>query len=666
MPLGRHWLPKASLFPRPRLVARASILAIAYLLTLKFLSITLNTHGLQIRTRSKLAPGDEDVPWSRITPSETLVYSPCFDGLRCARLRLPLDWQNTTGSNKSVAIALLKVPAKVPVTDPRYGGSIFINPGGPGGSGAMKAYWNGRQIQTIADPHISPKFTAIEQLGSKLGSKDGMYFDIIGFDPRGIGHSTPKLECFPSYLARQYWVIQSKAEGILGSSDIAFDMKWARWQSLATACMERIAEEGEDSIAYHMNTTPLVADMIALLERHGEWRETQAKAWLSTLTGRFQTLFRHSSHISSRQAILERCRWRRGQEKIMYWGVSYGTIIGQMFASMHPERISRFVLDGVVLTFDYFSGNWASNIQRADAAFDKFFDYCYQSGLKHCPFYAEEDPQSIKLRYYELLFSLKRNPITVPASNTRSPDVITSSDVMSRVKDALYCPLQSYPPLAQLLADLSTNNGSSMANLKQAGVQPFHPPDKCKHNGPFSIACQIPYGWEDEASVGIHCSDAESSNSTTKESFKQYADLLTNQSRVMGPTWAEIRMSCISWKTRPKWRYNGPFRAKTAHPILFIGNALDPVTPLSNAIEAALNFPDSAILQQDSPGHTALSMPSLCTAEAVRKYFQTGELPELGMVCKPDEYPFLEGTSCRSLGGDEALCNALREAAMHC
>ena len=321
--------------------------------------------------------------------------------------------------------------------------------------------------------------------------------------------------------------------------------------------MERIAEEGEDSIAYHMNTTPVVADMIALLERHGEWREAQAKAWLSTFTGWLQTTFRHSGHINNRQATLERCRWRKGEEKIMFWGVSYGTIIGQTFASMHPERISRFVLDGVVSTSDYYSSNRTYSIQKADVAFDQFFDYCSQSGSNHCPFYADKDPQSIKLRYYEMLSSLKHNPIMVPASNTRSPDVITMADIMFQVKEAVYCPLQKYPPLAQLMADLSRKNGSSLADVKQAVVKPFHPPAKCKHDGPFSVACQIPYEWEEEASVGIDCSDGGSRNDTTKESYRQYADFLTNQSRVTGAFWAGNTMSCINWNVRPKWRYSG-------------------------------------------------------------------------------------------------------------
>jgi len=417
-----------------------------------------------------------------------------------------------------------------------------------------KVLTNGRQIQTIVDAPSGTESSVVD-----IGSKNWKYFDIVGFDPRGIGYSTPKLECFPDYYARQYWVIQSKAEGILGSSDIAFDTKWARWQSLSKSCMDKIAQEGESSIAYHMNITPLIADMVALAERHGEWREAQAKAWPSSFAGRFQTLFRRSTHRHSRAALLDRSRWRRGQERVLYWGFSYGTLIGQTFAAMHPERISRFVLDAVVLPTGYFNGNWTPSIGDADATFDTFFEYCSESGSRKCPFHADKDPQSIKRRYYELLSSLKEDPISVPASSTRTPDVITSSDVRFEAKEALYCPLQKYPPFAQQLVDLWHKNGSLLADVKQARVRPFHLPDKCKRDGPFSLACQKPGGWEDEAAAAIHCPDAESADGITKASFKKYVDVLTNQSMVMGYTWAEIRMPCIGWKVRPKWKYEGMF-----------------------------------------------------------------------------------------------------------
>ena len=79
-----------------------------------------------------------------------------------------MDWWNGT-NNATVSLAVIKLPADVPVTDPRYGGPVLINPGGPGGSGVNLALSSGKSIQ--------------ETIG---GEK---VFDIISFDPRGTSAS---------------------------------------------------------------------------------------------------------------------------------------------------------------------------------------------------------------------------------------------------------------------------------------------------------------------------------------------------------------------------------------------------------------------------------------------------------------------------------------------
>ena len=79
--------------------------------------------------------------------------------------------------------------------------------------------------------------------------------------------------------------------------------------------------------------------------------------------------------------------------------------------------------------------------------------------------------------------------------------------------------------------------------------------------------------------------------------------------------------------------YLGPFAAKTAHPLLIVGNTVDNVTPLRNAQKLSESFPESVMLHQDSWGHCTYSSPSLCTGRVLRKYFQTGELPEPGTIC---------------------------------
>ena len=66
----------------------------------------------------------------KVTPSRHFVWHQCFGDFKCARLQVPMDWQGTsTEVNEAVDIAIVKVEATVPVTDPTYGGPVVLNPG---------------------------------------------------------------------------------------------------------------------------------------------------------------------------------------------------------------------------------------------------------------------------------------------------------------------------------------------------------------------------------------------------------------------------------------------------------------------------------------------------------------------------------------------------------
>lgn len=110
--------------------------------------------------------------WDAITPSTRMNYHPCFDGFQCARLEVPMDWRGD-GSGRKMAIAVVRLPAVVPVTDPRYGGPIVTNPGGPGGSGVEQILRAGKMTQYIADHDIEPNATSSES------SPSNIYHDII-------------------------------------------------------------------------------------------------------------------------------------------------------------------------------------------------------------------------------------------------------------------------------------------------------------------------------------------------------------------------------------------------------------------------------------------------------------------------------------------------------
>lgn len=496
-------------------------------------------------------------------------------------------------------------------------------------------------MQDIVDASLEP--------GPLHESLEEKYFDIVGFDPRGINHSSPHMNCFPDSDSRLTWTLQANAEGNIGSSETALHTKWARFESRSKACLRRVIGQGEDSIGYHINTTPVVRDIIEIVERHGEWREAQARKLLSK-PGNITTFkSQHYAELYTMEAILGRTRWKREQEKVLYWGVSYGTFIGVSLAAMFPERIERVLLDSVLLPSAYHNGSWVANLQDTDAILDEFCDYCYQSGPENCLFYQRGSPLEIKKAFNLVHDQIWRDPLPTQPMGRRGPDVITWSDLKALVKDAVYHPIDKFPHMAKSLRGLLERDGAVVAQWKASSGRAtsetsqegkYRLPNRCLEGEPYAPECHNPNEWEDETQAAIFCTDGRGMEEMTKDAFKDYWMVLRKQSSLIGDLWAEYRLMCQGWDLRPAWRYDGPFAAETAHAMLLGGNTIDPVTPIANAHAVAAAFPGSAVLEQRGVGHELLTSPSECTDGVIRRYFQYGELPESGKRCEVNQVPF--------------------------
>ncbi|EXJ91001.1 hypothetical protein A1O1_04108 [Capronia coronata CBS 617.96] len=600
----------------------------------------------QQQQQSGVVPATTPFRWHSITPARDIQYHDCYDGMQCARLDVPMDYNcdDPDESPDRVALAIIRLPAKVPVSDPRYGGAILVNPGGPGGSGVAKVLYHGSLIQQVVD---SPR--ALND-----SKTDDKYFDIIGFDPRGVNNSTPILACFPDNVARQTWNLQVEAEGLLGSSEGSLRTAWRRARAWSEGCSGRLESENGTNFLEHVNTTPVAADMVEIIERHGQWRErvgAEAQAAHDALHGR-----------DAEQQMVERTKWHQGNEPLLYWGFSYGTLIGATFASMYPDRVSRVVLDGVVDAQDYYNGPWMGNLIDTDLILHKIMGYCSDAGPEQCPFWRPGGQPAIQAAYEKLLHDIWDDPLSVAGNQRRGPEIITWSDVKMVVKNALYQPIMLAPVMAKLLQDITNGTGALFAEYKQTTRNPSCRSARCELDGPFSHHCVSPDWSELEATSAVLCTDAEGIGSFTEDEFRSYWETLRDQSSAMGDYWAQTRLGCAGWKTRAKWRIAGPFgtadpetetlaqnppedkgihdMAETLHPILWISNTLDTVTPLRNAQRMAARFPGSVLLQQDAEGHCSFTAPSLCTAKAIRRYFQTGVMPDNGTLCQPDIKPF--------------------------
>jgi pimeloyl-ACP methyl ester carboxylesterase len=348
-----------------------------------------------------------------------------------------------------------------------------------------------------------------------------------------------------------------------------------------------------------------------------------------------------------------------GEENLKYWGFSYGTFLGITFASLWPEKVGRMVLDGIrppslvisghlternwtignVDAEQYSSGEGTHFLTDTDAVMTSFYTYCHAAGPSLCAFHASS-PTLISARLTTLLTTLKTSPVIVPSSSTSSkPEIITYSKARKLISSALYRPLAIFPALAEALAALEASDGEPFLSMSPQFSDQL-PLCDSNTSQPPDPTPEIPeVEGSADASRAILCSD-QAPFLGGVSAFSTYLEECQNASTSAGATMANMRLGCVDWGVKAKWRFAGPFRSDIGTKILFVGNTADNITPLRNAYKSAKEFPGSVVLKQDSYGHTSLSMPSRCTAKTIRAYFQEGTMPQVGAVCDGDLVPF--------------------------
>jgi len=344
---------------------------------------------------------------------------------------------NESAHNPKVHLALVMAAGAGRTQDPStYAEApLLLNPGGPGGSGAMLAEVRAQSLQQFL----------------------GTQHDIIGFDPRGVGASTPKADCFVStedpdgvygrnvaLMNRLLWVTSGHDVGLINSSNVALAKQNARVQAVAKLCRRIDESKGDDSIFRHMSTPNSARDMLSIIHAWDEWRSSGEENREAAKAAQL------NNHEEERSISL------RG--KLVYWGFSYGTLLGATFATMFPDKVGRMVLDGVVHADYYVSPMWERSVVDADAIWDKFFIYCADKGFA-CDFYrAGDGPEYVRRRFSNLLASLEEHPSILFPPGTNMPSLITASDVKKTVFFAgLYAPTIGFPVIAKLLDHILTD-----------------------------------------------------------------------------------------------------------------------------------------------------------------------------------------------------------------
>ena len=248
-------------------------------------------------------------------PARPIDWGPCPGGGadECGTLEVPLDYDAPDG--EMITLALRRSPA----TDPEARlGSILVNPGGPGGPG----FGLGASMQR-----------SLRGQGG-LGGEVAARYDFIGFDPRGVGASSPVV-C--TELLDPFY-----ADDATPDDDAERSALIAAMQAEADACA---ANSG-----------------------------------------------RLLPHVGTRDAArdLDQIRKAVGDERLNFIGYSYGTELGAVYAEEYPDRVGRIVLDGSV---DPALGGVElarEQAQSLEASFARFAEEC--GATPSCPYFSGGDP----------------------------------------------------------------------------------------------------------------------------------------------------------------------------------------------------------------------------------------------------------------------------------
>ncbi|KAI1135702.1 alpha/beta-hydrolase [Hypoxylon sp. FL0543] len=567
--------------------------------------------------------------WSDITPSEKLVWQPCFaiygDDFRCARLTVPMDYHrplNESADNPKVHIALVLKPGINRTENPAsYSESpLLINPGGPGGPGAEFALITGPMLQTAV----------------------GKDRDVIGFDPRGVGATTPKADCFASpddpfgldgrnvaYMNRLSWLTAEHEIGIVNSSNVALSKLDTSSRALSKLCKRIDDAEGKNSIFRYSNTPNVARDMLSIVDAWDQWRlGSNPKPAKSTQKPETEDELPVDTRIEAKDST---------QGKLVYWGFSYGTLLGATFASMFPDRVGRVILDGVVDADHYVDRVMVDAILDTDAIWEKFFVYCADAGPQ-CPLFRLGDkPESIKKRFTDIMNWLEKEPAIVFPKQANVPVLITVSDFRLIIFSALYAPIAAFPVVALLLKALVDGQ------LSDYVASPA--PTLLCHN------ITLPR-WPDDAQKVIGCSDKRYKLDDDIESLQKRFEEMASYSS-FADVWMGVgfNLGCNGWDIEakdPPMRWDDhpihkPEPIETSFPVLFLSNHLDPVTPLHAALKMTRKFTGASIIEQKAEGHCTVSCVSLCTIGHIRAYLDKGVVPPAPKYDSEDEG---EWTTC--------------------
>ncbi|WP_328319140.1 alpha/beta hydrolase [Streptomyces sp. NBC_00388] len=312
------------------------------------------------------APTGQDRPAWTACPAPSLAQGggkAPGTGWTCATLHVPLDYAKPGG--KTIPLALIRHRATGPG---KRIGSLVYNFGGPGGSG----------VDTL--PAFTPTF-------AKLNTR----YDLVSFDPRGVGNSAP-VNCLTDPETDALNAVDS-------TPDTPAEVR--RWMD-ATRNFAAQCTKKSGSLLPYLTTTNVARD-------------------------------------------LDRIRLAVGDKRLNYYGFSYGTELGATYAHLFPKRVGRTVLDGVMHPDKGFEQGALYQLKGFQLALDHFAKSCVAATYL-CPLH-RSTPEGVEKVLIDLVAGLEKHPAAAAKGRT-----LTDSLALTAIEGALYSPDGGWTRMASAVA----------------------------------------------------------------------------------------------------------------------------------------------------------------------------------------------------------------------
>ena len=336
-------------------------------------------------------------------------------------------------------------------------------------------------------------------------------------------------------------------------------------------------------------------------------------------------------HMSTANVARDMDQLRRalGDRALNFYGASYGSYLGNVYANLFPEKVRAFIFDSVVDPVAWATGRGDGSTtpvylrqhsdRGATATLRQFLRLCEHAG-PGCAFSSTSPGGSSGRKLDELLEQARRGPIVVPTP--QGPQAVAYSEIVG----VLLAHLQDPDRWTELADRLQQLFESSQAAVR---VDPATVPSAAGAPAPS-------YDNELESLLAVTCTD---STEPRDPLAWPRAAASADHTGLFGSSWAYLSEPCASWPAHDADRYVGPFTAHTAAPVLIVGTRYDPATWYGNAESVSRQLPGSRRLTYDGWGHVALDRSS-CVRASIARYLISGTLPPAGTVCRPDHGPF--------------------------